>query len=164
MTRTSTLRGARVADRHDLALLQHAQQLGLHRERHLADLVEEDRAAGGGLEQAAVILRRAGERARRWPNSSLSSSVSGSAAQLTATNGASARAEARWMPRATSSLPVPVSPSISTVIGVAAALSIRRNTSRIARLAADDLAEAVAARHVAAQRADLGAQQLLATP
>ena len=68
------------------------------------------------------------------------------------------------MPRATSSLPVPVSPSISTVIGVAAALSMRWKTSSMARLAADDLVEAVAVRHVAAQRPDLGAQQILASP
>ena len=33
------------ADRAHLALLEHAQQLDLHLERHLADLVEEDRAA-----------------------------------------------------------------------------------------------------------------------
>ncbi len=53
----------RVADGHDLALLQHAQQLRLHAQRHLADLVEEDRAAARRLEEAAVILGRAGERA-----------------------------------------------------------------------------------------------------
>ena len=32
---------ARAAEPHELALLEHAQQLGLHRRRHLADLVEE---------------------------------------------------------------------------------------------------------------------------
>ena len=46
-------RAARVlADAADLALLQHAQQLDLHRRRHLADLVEEQRAAVRRLEQA----------------------------------------------------------------------------------------------------------------
>jgi len=65
---------------------------------------------------------------RRWPKSSLSRSDSGSAAQLTATKGSLARALAAWMPRATSSLPVPVSPSIRTAIGDAAALSISRKT------------------------------------
>ena len=44
----------------DLALLQHAQQLGLQRQRHLADLVEQDRAAVGQLEEAL-----AGRPARR---------------------------------------------------------------------------------------------------
>ena len=33
------------ADRAHLALLEDAQQLGLHRAAHLADLVEEERAA-----------------------------------------------------------------------------------------------------------------------
>ena len=42
----------RAADRDDLALLQRAQQLHLRRERHLADFVEEERAALGDLEQA----------------------------------------------------------------------------------------------------------------
>src|SRR5262249_12637777 len=38
-----------LADPCDLALLEYTQQLCLHRERHLADLVEEDRAARGSL-------------------------------------------------------------------------------------------------------------------
>ena len=48
------------ADRAHLALLEHAQQLDLHLERHLADLVEEDRAAAGLHEQAGA--RRASRR------------------------------------------------------------------------------------------------------
>ena len=52
---------------------------------------------------------------RAWPNSSDSSSDSVSAVQLTGTNGALARGECVWMARATSSLPVPDSPSTSTV-------------------------------------------------
>ena len=52
---------------------------------------------------------------RSWPNSSLSSSVSGSAAQLTGDERPLARAAARqWSARATSSLPVPLSPRMST--------------------------------------------------
>ena len=56
-TRTSIrwIRGR--AERPDLALLQHAQQLGLQRERQLADLVEEDGAAVG-LDEQAVAVRR----------------------------------------------------------------------------------------------------------
>ena len=49
------------AEARDDALLQHAQELGLHVERHVADLVEQDRAAGGELELARVAL---GARAR----------------------------------------------------------------------------------------------------
>ena len=51
------------AERLVLALLQDAQELHLHLRRELADLVEEERAAGG-LREAAVLLRDgAGERA-----------------------------------------------------------------------------------------------------
>ena len=53
----------RAADRLDRLLLQHAQHLGLRLQAHVADLVEEDRAAVGDLELAAAIGDRAGERA-----------------------------------------------------------------------------------------------------
>jgi hypothetical protein len=46
-----------------LALLQDAQQLYLHRRRHVANFIEKQRAAIGRLEQAGAILRRARERA-----------------------------------------------------------------------------------------------------
>ena len=51
------------ADRHDLAVLEHAQQLRLERRRHVADLVEEQRAAVRQLEPSLAIGGRAGERA-----------------------------------------------------------------------------------------------------
>src|SRR5690606_1006727 len=51
------------ADAHELALLEHAQQLRLRSARHLADLVEEERAAVGELEEAFALADRAGERA-----------------------------------------------------------------------------------------------------
>ena len=46
-----------------LPLLQDAQELRLRLDRHRADLVEEDRALVGGLEQALLVGDRAGERA-----------------------------------------------------------------------------------------------------
>src|SRR5437868_4026629 len=52
-------RGAGVAS----APLAHAQQLDLERRGHVADLIEEERAAVGDLEQPRLILDRAGERA-----------------------------------------------------------------------------------------------------
>src|SRR3989475_1531716 len=67
-----------------------------------------------------------------WPNSSLSSSVSGIAAQFTATNGLLRRGERSWIPRATSSFPVPDSPSIRTVDVTGAICSILTSTSWIA--------------------------------
>ncbi|MNQ64764.1 hypothetical protein D3C85_791990 [compost metagenome] len=52
------------ADGHYLALLQHPQQAGLQRQRHVADLVEEQGAAVGLLQLAAhAFLARAGEAA-----------------------------------------------------------------------------------------------------
>ena len=64
-----------------------------------------------------------------WPNSSLSRSVDGSAAQCTARNGARDRGLAWWIACATNSLPVPVSPSISTVARDCATSFTRSMTS-----------------------------------
>ena len=66
------------------------------------------------------------------PNSSLSSSVSGSAAQLTVMNALPRRGERSWIARATSSLPVPDSPSTSTVELTGAICSILTSSSWIA--------------------------------
>src|SRR3954469_7304303 len=46
----------------DLALLQYAQQFRLHIQRHIADLVEENRSAISLLELSNVPARCAGER------------------------------------------------------------------------------------------------------
>ena len=51
---------------------------------------------------------------RSWPNSSLSMSSAGTAAQLSFTNGPSRRRECSCRARATSSLPEPFSPVTST--------------------------------------------------
>ena len=51
---------------------------------------------------------------RACPKSSLSSSVSGSAAQFSLTKGWVLRGLLKWIARAISSLPVPLSPSIRT--------------------------------------------------
>ena len=53
----------RAADARDLPLLEHAQQLHLRRQRHVADLVEEQRARVRELEAPDATLGRAGERA-----------------------------------------------------------------------------------------------------
>ncbi len=50
-----------IADALEHAFLQHAQQLHLHRRAHVADLVEEQRAALGDLETALAGGHRAGE-------------------------------------------------------------------------------------------------------
>ncbi len=53
----------RLADAADLALLQHAKELRLERERHLSDLVEEERPAVRFAEEAGRRRDRSGERA-----------------------------------------------------------------------------------------------------
>ena len=51
------------ADRPHRPFLDRAQQLRLHRQRQVADLVEEERAAVGRLEEAFAVVVGAGERA-----------------------------------------------------------------------------------------------------
>src|SRR5437016_7795896 len=55
------------ADALDLAVLEHAQQLHLHAERQLADLVEEDGAPVRRLEEALAVAVGAGEGAAQVP-------------------------------------------------------------------------------------------------
>src|SRR5205085_11058548 len=47
----------------DHALLQKTQNLGLQRRRQIADLIQKERAVGGGFDLAERLTRRAGERA-----------------------------------------------------------------------------------------------------
>ncbi len=69
-----------------------------------------------------------------WPNSSDSSRVSVSAAHETATNGPWLRGLSAWIARASSSLPVPLSPRIRIVEWLRAAVRARSNTACIAGL------------------------------
>ena len=55
------MHGLVAADALEALLLQHAQQLGLRGGRHVADLVEEQRAAVGLLEPADAAAIGAGE-------------------------------------------------------------------------------------------------------
>jgi signal transduction histidine kinase len=68
------------------------------------------------------------------PNSSLSSRLSGRAAQLITTNGLSARRLARCRARATSSFPVPLSPWIRIALSVGLADSVITALSNFAKL------------------------------
>ena len=69
----------RATDSADLARVQHPQQRRLHLQRELADLIEKYNAVTGLLKETPVAVPVL------IPNSSLSTSASGSAAQLTAT-------------------------------------------------------------------------------
>ena len=144
MTRMSTLRGAHLADAAHLALLEHAQELRLQIERQLADLVEEEGAAVGLFDRPRLALTAPVNAPRTWPNSSDPIRSRGSAPQSTTTNGPSRRGERWCIASASSSLPVPVSPSSSTVASVGATRSSRPNSSFIVARAADGLAEALA--------------------
>ena len=64
-----------------------------------------------------------------YPNSSLSMSVGTRAPQSTATKFVCASAPRKWMARATSSLPVPLSPEINTGVRVSFSREIMRSTS-----------------------------------
>ena len=68
---------------------------------------------------------------RTCPKSSDSSTPSASAAQFTGRKGPSARSDSWWIARATSSLPVPVSPVTSTVASVGATRAMISKTARI---------------------------------
>jgi acyl-CoA reductase-like NAD-dependent aldehyde dehydrogenase len=56
------------ADAEELALGQHPQQARLQRRRHVADLVEEQRAAVGLLEAADMAPGRPVKAPASWPN------------------------------------------------------------------------------------------------
>jgi hypothetical protein len=68
------------------------------------------------------------------PNSSDSMSVSGMAAQLTATSARSRRGERWWSARAKSSFPVPDSPRRRTVVSVEATRCVSATARRMASL------------------------------
>ena len=61
ITRTSTLRAVERSDALHFLVLQNAQQLGLRGQRHIADLIQEQRAAVGVLEQPGLVVGGAGE-------------------------------------------------------------------------------------------------------
>ena len=69
---------------------------------------------------------------RTWPNSADSISVGATAPQSNTTYGRPARGETSWIARASTSLPVPVSPSRSTAAFDAAAFRAAANSRRIA--------------------------------
>jgi hypothetical protein len=96
--------------------------------RQFADLVEEQRAAGGFDELAGVLFGRAGERAFLVPEQRGLHQIFGIAPQFTATNGLARRSPEPWMARAISSLPTPDSPSISTGMSEPVVFSAVRST------------------------------------
>ena len=114
----------RVADALELALLQHAQQLRLQRRAHRPDLVEEQRALVRLLEASLARADGAGERAAHVAEELRFEQRLGNRAAVERDEAVRTRRGLLWwMARATSSLPVPVSPVIRTVLAVAATVS-----------------------------------------
>ena len=107
----------RAAEPLELVLLEHAQDLGLRARAHVADLVEEQRAAVGLLEPADALLVGAGERALLVAEQlGLEQVLLERRAVHLDEVARRCRSELWWMAPAISSLPVPVSPRISTVV------------------------------------------------
>src|SRR5579883_3520170 len=119
------------ADPLDHLILQETQQLDLQRWRQVADFIEKQRAAVGALDLADRAFNGPGKGAALVTKSSLSSRVSGMAAQLIGTNGWSARGPSSCSAWARASLPVPLSPRISTATSVAASFSMLRHSRSI---------------------------------
>ena len=72
ITRISTLRCCSDPTGAEFPLLEQAQQLDLHVERQIADLVEEGGAAVGQFDQPFFVACAPVNAPRTWPNSSLS--------------------------------------------------------------------------------------------
>ena len=90
--------------------VEQRQDLGLHHRIQFADLVEEDRAAVGSLDQPFLADDRAGERASLVAEELGLEQLGRIAAQLMSMNSAAARDDCIWIIRASSPFPVPVSP------------------------------------------------------
>jgi hypothetical protein len=102
------------ADALERALLEHAEELGWR--AGAISLISSSRACPvGELEAAAAHLVGPGERALLVPKSSDSEQVLAQRGAVDGEHRRSRRSLAAWIARATTSLPVPLSPRISTV-------------------------------------------------
>ena len=122
------LDGLASADRIDLAMLDGAQELRLGRVRQFADFVEKEGAAIRFDEFPCMFSVAPVKAPFSCPKSRDSTRFSGMAPQLTVTKVLPRRSLAPWIARATSSLPTPDSPSISTGMVDFAVRSPRRMT------------------------------------
>ena len=155
-TRTSTLIVSSPPTRSNSRSCSTRSSLTCIAGRHVADLVEEERAPSASSKRPSLRLIAPVNAPFSWPNSSLSSSVSVSAPQLTLTNGPAARFERAWIARATSSLPVPLSPGMKTVASVGATFSMVCEHGAHRRRLADDARRSGRRGGVGAQRLGLG--------
>ena len=112
--------------------------LTLHVLRQVADLVEEDRRVIGQLEAADLTRERASKRALFAAVQLALDQRGGNRRAVHAHHRPAAAALSSWIWVANSSLPVPVSPSSSTVESVAATCRTWSSTRRMAMTLADD--------------------------
>ena len=109
------------ADRQERVAFQNPQQFRLAFERQLADFVEKQRAQVGLLEKAHVVAIGAGERTGFVAEELALDQFSRDRGAVDARPSGDRRAGwQRWMARATSSLPEPLSPRTSTQPGARA--------------------------------------------
>ena len=108
-----------LADAPQLAFLNHAQHLRLRARRARRSRRETACRRAPPRRRPGARRPRPVNAPRACPNSSASTRSSGSAAQFSVQNARSRRGPQRCSARATSSLPLPLSPSISTANGAA---------------------------------------------
>ncbi len=123
------------ADRLDLALLHRAQELHLHFERQVADLVEEQGAAIGVDEFAAVLFGGPRKGALLVAEEDALDQIVRDGATVDGDERLAQRLLAAWIARATISLPTPDSPSSTIGMLDCAARRARSITRIIAGLA-----------------------------
>jgi hypothetical protein len=124
------------ADLLHVARLKRPEDLGLNREREVADLVDEQRPLVGLLEVALTRGLRAGEGALRVAEELGLRELARNRRGVEADEGLSARRECAWTAVATTSLPAPLSPVKSTVTSFGATRATMSRTRRIAGLSA----------------------------
>ena len=115
--------GLRATDPFELAFLQHAQQFRLQIQRQFTDLVEEDGSFVGQLEATHFLRERAGEGALLMTEQFAFDQAGWDGRAIDFDEGPTLRGLKLWIARAISSLPVPVSPVMSTVESVGATRS-----------------------------------------
>ena len=151
---------ARGADALELARLEHAQQLGLQAERHVGDLVEEERAAVGELEAPDAVGLGVGEGALHVAEQLALEDALREPAGVHRHERPATRATTRaWSACATMPLPVPFSPVISTLASEGPTRAIELQHRLHGRRLGDERRRAGP---VGAQRAVLGLEPLAA--
>ena len=132
-------------------------ETGLRRQAHLADLVEKQRAAARLFELSGLAVGHgAGERAALVAEELGLERLLGKRGAVKRDKRTLLRAEARCRKRATTSLPVPDSPSRSAVVSVAATwVACNEHLAPRCRFA-DDAAIAGAGVELLGERADAG--------